>query len=369
MQSLLLPSDSEFDAMSHHFDTPTALEDPRINVCDFYLFGGRPGMTVMAMTVNPDAGLSAPDTFREEGLYAFRFDLDGDAREELAFKVIFGPPTHVHDNEHSHVQTFEVRRCIGRDALKGVDGDLLLEGRTGEAAKAGADLFAFAGLAPDLFAGDAVALGVFRNALYNEDKYAPAAFENRKNFFAKRNVSALVLELPSQMIGRGLVHGWATASLYGHAPEVQVSRWGLPLITNFFMPDAAMKEDFNRAGPSEDLTRFSPQIGKIVERLAALAKSSANPLEYAKQVVARLCPTMLPYELDTEAGFDAMRFNGRPLTDDAMDAILTLATNISLSDGVAPDPNRVRGEFPYFGEAFSAAEQVGLAPARPAPKR
>ena len=46
--------------MSHHFDTPTAREDPRINVCDFYLFEGAPGATVMAMTVNPDAGLSAP---------------------------------------------------------------------------------------------------------------------------------------------------------------------------------------------------------------------------------------------------------------------------------------------------------------------
>ena len=73
--------------MSHHFDTPTAREDPRINVCDFYLFNGSPGATVMAMTVNPDAGVSAPETFRDEGLYAFRFDLNGDAREELAFKV------------------------------------------------------------------------------------------------------------------------------------------------------------------------------------------------------------------------------------------------------------------------------------------
>jgi hypothetical protein len=57
------------ERMSHHFDTPTAREDPRIDVCDFYLFRGRPGFTVMAMTVNPDAGRSAPDTFRDEGLY------------------------------------------------------------------------------------------------------------------------------------------------------------------------------------------------------------------------------------------------------------------------------------------------------------
>ena len=80
--------------MSHHFDTPTAKEDPRINVCDFYLFRGRPGTTVMALTVNPSAGVGAPDTFRDEGLYAFRFDTNRDLREDVAFKVQFGaPPT------------------------------------------------------------------------------------------------------------------------------------------------------------------------------------------------------------------------------------------------------------------------------------
>ena len=76
--------------MSHHFDTPTAREDPRINICDFYLFAGAPGTTVMAMTVNPDAGLSAPESFREEAIYTFRFDLNGDGQEEVAFKVTFG---------------------------------------------------------------------------------------------------------------------------------------------------------------------------------------------------------------------------------------------------------------------------------------
>ena len=69
--------------MSHHFDTPTAKEDPRINICDFYLFRGRPGTTVMALTVNPNAGVGAPDTFRDEGLYAFRFDTNRDLREEV----------------------------------------------------------------------------------------------------------------------------------------------------------------------------------------------------------------------------------------------------------------------------------------------
>ena len=109
--------------MSHHFDTPTAKEDPSINVCDFYLFRGRPGTTVMALTVNPNAGVGAPDTFRDEGLYAFRFDTNRDHREDVAFKVQFGAPAHADGGEHRHVQTFAVRRATGADALKGAAGD------------------------------------------------------------------------------------------------------------------------------------------------------------------------------------------------------------------------------------------------------
>jgi hypothetical protein len=354
--------------MSHHFDTPTAQEDPRINVCDFYLFDGRPGMTVLAMTVNPDAGISAPDTFREEGLYAFRFDLNKDAVEEVSFKLRFGAPEHAEGDEHRHVQSFELRRATGKSALHGVEGELLVSGRTGEIAKGAGEVLAWAGLAPDLFAGDAAALGAFRNAAFKEGKFDPAAFQNHKNFFAKRNVTAIVIELPSRLIGHGLVHGWATASLYGHAPEVQVSRWGLPLITNVFMPDLAMREDFNRAGPAEDLKRFAPQIGAVAEQLSGLAGSSARPADYARQLVARLCPVMLPYQLDTPAAFDFAGFNGRALTDDAMDVILTLATNTALGDGVAPDRGRTRPEFPYFGAPYAAADQADVTPARP-PKK
>src|ERR1700753_594216 len=103
--------------MSHHFDTPTAREDPRINVCDLYLFEGSKGHTVMALTVNPDAGLSAPDTSRDEALYAFRFDLNEDAKEELAFKIRFGKVEHADGDEHLHVQYFEIRRSTGVQAV------------------------------------------------------------------------------------------------------------------------------------------------------------------------------------------------------------------------------------------------------------
>jgi Domain of unknown function (DUF4331) len=357
--------------MSHHFDTPTAREDPRINVCDLYLFGGSPGATVMAMTVNPDAGVSAPDTFRDEGLYAFRFDLNGDAREELAFKVRFGAVEHAAGDEHRHVQPFQVLRSTGAHALKGVEGELIASGVTGASVKGTGGIKAFAGLAPDLFAGDAQALGKFRTALAKEKRFAAEAWENRKNFFASRNVTAIVLEVPTRVIGRegSRVHAWATASLYGHAPEVQVSRWGLPLITNVLIPDEALREIYNRTGPAEDREKLGAALAQYTSTVSDLAGSTPNPTEYGRQVADRLCPIMLPYQLGSDAGFDFAGFNGRNLADDVMDVIITLASNVALADGVAPDKTRIRTEFPYFGAPFTAQEQIGNPPVpKPAPK-
>ena len=159
--------------MSHHFDTPTAREDPRICVNDFYLFDGAAGTTVTAMTVNADAGLSAPDTFRDEGKCALRFDLNGDARGELTFKFRFGNPRHADGNEHRHIQHCEVRMTSGEDALHGLGGELLVEGETGElVGRSG--IRAYAGLAPDLFAIDAPGLHGFMTSFYKEQKYSQA---------------------------------------------------------------------------------------------------------------------------------------------------------------------------------------------------
>jgi hypothetical protein len=348
--------------MSHHFDTPTAREDPRINVCDFYLFEGAEGNTVMALTVNPDAGLSAPDTFRDEAIYAFRFDLNGDAREELAFKVKFGAVEHADGDGHEHLQHFEIRLSTGTQAVKGFEGQLIATGVTGARISEADGVKAFAGLAPDLFAGDSEALRKFRTALAQENRFAAEAWQNRKNFFGRRNVTAIVLEVPTSMIGHGRVHAWATASLYGHAPEVQVSRWGLPLITNVLIPDEAIRETYNRTGPAEDRENLAQALAQFAAQVSALAGSAPNPAEYGRQVAGLLCPVMLPYELGSDAAFDFAGFNGRGLADDVMDIMITLASNVPLADGVVPDRTRMRSDFPYFGAPFTADEQADITP-------
>ena len=78
--------------MSHHFDSPTAIEDGRLNLCDVYVFPGPPGTTTLVLTVNPDSGRSTPATFRPDALYEFVIAGDGGTVEDRAFRMSFGEP-------------------------------------------------------------------------------------------------------------------------------------------------------------------------------------------------------------------------------------------------------------------------------------
>ena len=78
--------------MSHHFDSPTAIQDGRVNLCDVFAFPGQPGRTVLILTVNPDAGRSSPTTFRPEAVYEFVIDAEREDRESLCLRVQFRRP-------------------------------------------------------------------------------------------------------------------------------------------------------------------------------------------------------------------------------------------------------------------------------------
>ena len=149
---------------------------------------------------------------------------------------------------------------------------------------------------------------------------------------------------------------------------MQVSRWGLPLMTHLFLNDPGnqeVKETYNKSAPSDDVALFSGYIADFTRKMASYAGSAANPEEYGQQMASRLCPITLPYEIGTAATFDLAAFNGRQLGDDVVNVMLTLASNKPLQDGVAPDRNRIRTEFPYFGEPYSKEEQKDVVPWHP----
>jgi len=72
--------------MSHHLDSPLARQDIRLDITDLYVFRGE---TVFAINVcHSIAGpIPAP-----EGMYEFKVDLDGDAVEDLTYRVTFPFP-------------------------------------------------------------------------------------------------------------------------------------------------------------------------------------------------------------------------------------------------------------------------------------
>ena len=56
----------------------------------------------------------------------------------------------------------------------------------------------------------------------------------------------------------------------------------------------------------------------------------------------------LPNQVGSNASFDYVGFNGRWLSNDVMDVMLSLMTNTAVGDGVARDPERIDEDFPYF---------------------
>jgi hypothetical protein len=59
---------------------------------------------------------------------------------------------------------------------------------------------------------------------------------------------------------------------------------------------------------------------------------------------ARLGPLTLPCRLGTAVSFDYTGFNGRALSDDVTDVMLSLRANSAPGDGVASDPARIHAD-------------------------
>jgi hypothetical protein len=237
--------------MSHHFDSPAALTDGRINPCDLYVFPAAAGTTALILTVNPDAGRSSPATFRPGALYELVVASNAGISEDITFRITFTEP-----DDHGRQQV-QIRRADGPAARHGSEGILLGEGRTGAVFSLAEDGLAWAGLAADPFTGDGVALGGFLRGL-SEGRYTPEVFTAApSNLFAGRDVTGIALQLPDTGLGRSRIALWGRISLNGHARQRQVSRIGQPMLRPLFFNPPDTEVDALNAGtpaPTEPAT-------------------------------------------------------------------------------------------------------------------
>src|ERR1700723_2953615 len=75
--------------MSHHLDSPIALQDIRLDITDLYLFRGEIGTVFVINVCHSIFGEIPSPGYHPEGMYEFKIDLNGDAIEELTYRITF----------------------------------------------------------------------------------------------------------------------------------------------------------------------------------------------------------------------------------------------------------------------------------------
>src|SRR5258706_4625147 len=235
--------------MSHHYSGPNfgfPHGDARLDLTDLYAFP-KPGDTaksILIMNVHPSASEIPPGPtptapFALKALYEFKIDTDGDAVADIAYRVRFSSSDGV-------AQTATLSRVEGAQAAAtGDGGQVIVEkapvstGREARVTQAGDHRF-FAGWRSDPFFFD-----------------LPGALNNLQftgfDFFADKDVCAIVLEVPNSALGSIKIGLWARTLDGAGGNWVQADRGARPAQSVFLV---GAEGDAYLAGEPADDARF-----------------------------------------------------------------------------------------------------------------
>jgi len=178
--------------MSHHLDTPLAAQNGQLFIDDLYVFPSDGTSTVFVLDVNSNiTGVYAQPGFHPEARYEFKVHFDGADFEELTYRVSFGEP------DTGGGQSLRLHVLTGDSAREdSAAGDLVLEGRTGQAASSGGNRL-WAGRAQDSFYIDLSLLSIVDEAVakgtaLDLSQWRP---DKAQNSFAGTSVESIVLEV------------------------------------------------------------------------------------------------------------------------------------------------------------------------------
>ena len=325
-----------------HLEAPLVQADGRTDINDLYAFQSPsdPDKTVLIMTVNPGAGVLSPTTFDPDATYRFLIDTDGDARKDEKIIVRFGD-----------VATDGSQKV----KIKGAAGEA--KGRTGaEIALDDGGRF-IAGTFDDPFFFD---LQAFLDQVKGAGGPRTFADGNEVDFFAGLNVSAIVIEVPSEALigddddrdddgeGDPNIGVWAET----RNGSGRVDRMGRPAIATVLIDDGS-EDRFNRTSPEKDRRRFGDQVRDNLLLLSGLDGTPYSEAE-AGAITDVLLPDILTIDVSNPAGF----LNGRGLADDVIDTELVVVTGgffggspVLTTDAIDENDVSFPGTFPYLAPA------------------
>lgn len=351
--------------MSHHLDSPIARQDIRLDITDLYVFRGETGTVFVINVCHSIFGPIPAPGYHPEGMYEFKVDLNGDAIEELTYRLTFK------ERDSRGMQSYVLRVLRGADAVNPhAAGTVVAMGETEQIVTTPAGLRVWAGKAGDPFWIEPDVLHAVGHAFQDGTTINLSGWDpsRAKNLFAGQTVHSIVLEVPDAELlaganNNGRIGVWAVSTLATDAGGWRsINRVGLPMIPPLF---TQFNEDFgnrlNAGRPADDLTTHGATVAKAVAGVVAAYGTSQDPRAYGEKIARRFCPNILPYEVGTPASFGFAEWNGRSLTDNAPDVMFTLAANTPVRLGIGKESvtSKPRTTFPYvpavIGEGRPAA--------------
>jgi len=339
--------------MSHHLDSPIARQDIRLDITDLYLFRGETGTVFVINVCHSIAGPVPAPGYHPEGMYEFKIDLDGDAVEDLTYRLTFDA------RDGQGKQRFVLRQIKGSAAVDPhAAGTVVTEGVTGATASTPSGLRVWAGQAGDPFWIEPDVLHAVGHAFQDGTAIDLTGWDPKKakNLFAGHTVYSMVLEVPDAELLADARNGkrigvWAVATLATDAGGWRsINRVGLPMIHPLFTQfNEDLGNRLNAGRPADDLATYGETISKAISGMVAACGTCEDPRGYGEKIARRFCPNLLPYEVGTPAIFGFAEWNGRSLTDNAPDVMFSIAANAPVGLGIGKSsvtskPSKV---FPY----------------------
>ena len=349
--------------MSHHLDSPIARQDIRLDITDLYVFRGETG-TVFAINVCHSIFGSIPAPgYHPEGMYEFKVDANGDAVEELTYRITFN------ERDKNGNQAYTLRRLTGAEAVDpAAAGTVVAQGTTGEIVSAAGGLRVWAGRAGDPFWIEPDVLHAVGHAFQDGTTVNLAGWDRSKakNLFAGHSVYSIVLEVPDKELlagtaGERQIGVWALSTLATDAGGWRsINRVGLPMVPPLFTQfNEDLGNRLNAGRPADDLATHGATVAKAIAGVVAAYGTAEDPEAYGERVARRICPNLLPYEIGTPASFGFAAWNGRSLTDNAPDVMFSLAANTPVGLGIGKEsvtskPSKAFPYVPAVGESRTA---------------
>lgn len=302
-----------------HREAPLLSAGPlaAVDINDLYVFPSpeNPDAVVFILTVNSGAGQTTQAAFRHQAKHNLLIDKNGDAKEDARILFDFAAP------DADGRQTLKVR-SVG---LRGMRG----QGRTGEDFVVKRDTRVHAGLFDDPF--------FFDRAGFVGDDGRSLCDAMAADSFARKDVAAIVVEMPLSRLGTDRFGVWARTKALGN----QVDRMGLAGINSLLVPEGA-RNAFNRGKPKNDTVIF---FDLIFDALTGIGSDPADAFAVAG--------FYLPDILTVDLGGAPVYPNGRRLEDDVIDFTLPFLGGDPppVTDCVDANDKPFRATFPYLAVA------------------